>query len=50
MRGEAIGPVKARCPGVGECQVSKVGVGVGKQGEGDGIGVFGEVTRKWDTI
>jgi hypothetical protein len=27
MGGEAFGPVKARCPSVGECQDREVGVG-----------------------
>ena len=27
MGGEALGPVKARCPSVGECQEREVGVG-----------------------
>jgi hypothetical protein len=27
MRGEALGPEKARCPSVGECQDREVGVG-----------------------
>jgi hypothetical protein len=27
MRGEALGPVKAQCPSVGECQYREVGVG-----------------------
>ena len=27
MGGEALGPVKARCPSVGECQGGEVGVG-----------------------
>ena len=34
MRGEAIGPVKARCPSVGECQVRKVCGGLLVNGEG----------------
>jgi hypothetical protein len=34
MGGEALGPVKARCPSVGECQDRKAGVGgLGEQGE-----------------
>jgi hypothetical protein len=27
MGGEALGPVKARCPNVGECHFGEVGVG-----------------------
>jgi hypothetical protein len=27
MGGEALGPVKDLCPGIGECQGQKVGVG-----------------------
>jgi hypothetical protein len=27
MRGETLGPVKARCPSVGECQDREAGVG-----------------------
>jgi hypothetical protein len=39
--GEALGPVKARCPSVGECQDREVGnEWVDEQGEGDGIGSF----------
>jgi hypothetical protein len=42
MRGQGLGPVKAQCPTVGECQDREVGVGglVGEQGEVDGIGDF----------
>jgi hypothetical protein len=47
MEGEALGPVKVRCPSVRECQDGEVGVGewVGehssqKQGKRDGIGDF----------
>jgi hypothetical protein len=36
MRGEALGPVKTRCPSVGECQGGEAGVG----GWGDEIGGF----------
>jgi hypothetical protein len=37
MEGEALGPVKALCPRVGECQGQKVGVGglVSREGGGD---------------
>jgi hypothetical protein len=42
MGGEALGPVKALCPSLGECQGQEVGVGgwVEEQGEGVGIGGF----------
>jgi hypothetical protein len=40
MRGEALGPVKARCPSVGECQAREVSVGgLVSKGRGDGIGI-----------
>jgi hypothetical protein len=36
MGGEALGPVKARCPSVGECRGQKVGVGgLVRGGEGE---------------
>jgi hypothetical protein len=39
----ALGPVKDRCPSVGECQEREVGVGgFIKQEEGDGICGFSE--------
>jgi hypothetical protein len=46
MGGESLGPVKALCPSVGECQGREAGVGwcVGKQpsrngrGMGEGVG------------
>ena len=35
MRGEALGPVKAQCPTIGECQGQEAGVAwVWEQGEG----------------
>ena len=47
MGGEALGPVKAQCPSIGECQDGKAEVGgwdreapSSNQGEGNGIGVF----------
>ena len=41
MGGEALGPVKARCPSIGECQVREAGVGrLVSRGRGDGIGGF----------
>jgi hypothetical protein len=40
-RGEALGPVMARCPSVGECQDREVGVGgLVSRGRGDGLGGF----------
>ena len=41
MGGKALGPVKARFPGVGECQDREAGVGgLVSRGTGDGIGGF----------
>ena len=41
MGGEALGPVKAQCPSVGECQGREAGVGeLVSRGSGEGIGVF----------
>ena len=41
MGGEALGPVKAQCSSVGECQDSEVGVGVlVTRGKGNGVGVL----------
>jgi hypothetical protein len=41
MGGEALGPVKARCPSVVECQDREVGVGgLVIRGRGNGIGGF----------
>ena len=38
MGGEALGPVKALCPSVGECQVQEVGVvGLVSRGRGEWI-------------
>jgi hypothetical protein len=43
MRGETLGPVKARCPSVGECQDREAGVGgLVCRGREDGIGGFSE--------
>jgi hypothetical protein len=50
MGGEVLGPVKAQCPSVGECQGGEVGVGVWvknnphrSRGRGNGIrGFWGE--------
>jgi hypothetical protein len=37
MEEEALGPMKALCPSVGECQSQEAGVGwVGEQGKGEG--------------
>ena len=39
MRGEALGPVKARCPSIEECQNREAGVGgLVSRGKRDGIG------------
>ena len=39
MRGEALGPVKALCPSVGECQGQEAGVGgLVSRGRERGIG------------
>ena len=41
MRGDALGPVKALCPSVGECQGQEAGVGgLGSRESGKGIGDF----------
>ena len=41
MGGEALGPVKAQCLSVGECQDREAGVGgLVSRGRGDGIGGF----------
>ena len=41
MRGEALGPVKALCFCVGECQDQEAGVGkLVNRGRGKGIGSF----------
>jgi hypothetical protein len=53
MGGEALGPVKALCPSVGECQGQEVGVGVlVSRGREEGIrrGGFRRESRKWDNI
>ena len=51
MGGETLGPVKARCPGVGECQGQDAGVGgLVSRGMGEGIGGFGGETRKGNNI
>ena len=56
MGGEALGPGKAQCPSVGECQGREVGVGgwVEKphrsRGRGDGMGISGGENWKGDNI
>ena len=51
MGGEALGPIKAGCPSVGEEQDRDAGVGgVVSRGNREGIGVFGGETRKEDNI
>jgi hypothetical protein len=41
MGGESLGPVKALCPSIGECQGQEVGVvGLVSRGNGEGIGAF----------
>ena len=49
MEEEALGPVRALCPGVGECQGQEEGVGgLVSRGRGKGIreGYFRRETRK----
>jgi hypothetical protein len=49
--GEALGPVNARCPSVGECQDQEAGVGgLVSRGRGDVIGGFWRRNRKGDNI
>ena len=53
MGGEALGPVKAQCPSVGECQDRKRGMGglvSRRRGDGMGGGVQGGRMRKGDKI
>jgi hypothetical protein len=49
MGGEALGPVKAPCPSVEECQDRETGVG-GLVSRGLGLRVFGGEARKRDDI
>jgi hypothetical protein len=43
MGGEALGPVKAQCPSVGECQDREAGLsGLVSKGKGDRIVGFSE--------
>jgi hypothetical protein len=51
MGGEALGPVKAQCPNVGECQNQEAGVGwLVSTGRGDRIGGFQGGNQKRDNI
>jgi hypothetical protein len=56
MGGEALSPVKAGCPSLGECQDEEAGVGgwgdhpFRIKGSGDGIGDLGGETLKGDDI
>jgi hypothetical protein len=51
MGREALGPVKALCPSVGECQGQEAGVdGLVKRATGKGLGIFGGEIRKGDNI
>ena len=51
MGGEALCPVKALCPSVGECQGQKAGVGgLVSRERGEGIGGFQRGSRKGDNI
>jgi hypothetical protein len=51
MGGEDLGLAKIVCHSIGECQGQKVGVGgLGIMGNGEGIGIFREETRKGDSI
>ena len=57
MGGETLGPVKAQCPSVGECQSREAGMGgwVGEHshrttGRGRGYGISGGETGKGDKI
>jgi hypothetical protein len=50
MGGEALGLEKVLCPSIWECQGQEVGVGVvGSRGMGV-EGIFGQETRKGDSI
>jgi hypothetical protein len=53
MGGETLGPVKALCHRIGECQGQEVGGGgFVSRGRGEEIrgGGFWKETRKWDNI
>jgi hypothetical protein len=51
MRGEALGPVKALCPSVGECQDQEAEVGgLMSRGRGGDRGVFGREMIKGNNI
>jgi hypothetical protein len=49
LEGEALGPMKALCPDVGECQGQETGVG-GLVSRVGGEGGFGGEARKGDNI
>jgi hypothetical protein len=41
--------VKVICPSIGECHGQKARVGgLVSRGKGEGMGIFGGETRKWD--
>jgi hypothetical protein len=51
MGGESLGPVKALCPSVGECQGEEEGLGgLMSRGSREGMGGFGGEIRKGDNI
>jgi hypothetical protein len=51
MGGKALGPLKALCPSVGECQDQEAGVGgLVSRGRQKQEGVFRGETRKGDNI
>jgi hypothetical protein len=51
MGGEVLGPEKAKCPSVGECQDREVGVGeLVSRGREDGIGGFQRGNQARDNI
>jgi hypothetical protein len=51
MGGEALGPVKVLCPGIGECQVREAGVdGLVSRKMRERRGVFRGGTGKGDSI
>jgi hypothetical protein len=51
MGGEALGPVKALGPSIGECQDQEGGGGgLESRGRGNGWGIFRGETRKGDNI
>jgi hypothetical protein len=51
MGREALGPVKAQCPSVGECQDREAGVGgLVSMGRGNGMGSFWRGNPERDNI